>query len=148
MRWLGLAVVVAGCRATGAGSAGDRSPSIFQPAPGELRDPTAPAPSPGALLLRDGRPLPASEAGASVLAPVGEERLSLDVVDADLHDVLRLIGVAADLDFVVVGEVQARVTLRLEDVPWSHALAALLQRHGLAVVAAGPGVWRVVPASG
>jgi type IV pilus assembly protein PilQ len=75
----------------------------------------------GATLSADA-PGPAIPAGA---------RLSIDVVDADLHHVLRLISAASGLSFVVDDGVSARVTVRLVDVPWDHALAAILAAHGL-----------------
>ena len=78
----------------------------------------------------DGATASADAAGAASLAK-GGARLSIDVVDADLHHVLRLISDVSGLPFVVDDSVSARVTVRLVDVPWDHALAAILAAHGL-----------------
>lgn len=132
-----------GCAAVGTGPAAGAGPSIFHSSP------DMPVPTVGsgvaaeAVLLRRGVPLPAQEAGAGVSVSFAGSPISLDVVDADLHDVLRLFGIAAELDFVVADDVQARVTLRLREVPWNHALVALLQRHGLVAAPVGAGTWRI-----
>lgn len=74
--------------------------------------------------------------------------ISLDLVDADIRSVLRLFGAHAGIDFVVDESVKGRVTVRLVDVPWDAALAAILQAEGLVAVPVGPPgapVWAVAP---
>lgn len=58
-------------------------------------------------------------------------RISLDVRDADIHNVLRLIADAAQLNIVVADEVKGRVTLKLRQVPWTEALDVILASKGL-----------------
>jgi|GEM_PF-3798585 len=60
--------------------------------------------------------------------------IHIDVVDADIRSVLRLVSHVAKLNFVVPDNVQSTVTVRLEDVPWDHALAAILSAEGLQAV--------------
>lgn len=58
-------------------------------------------------------------------------RISLDVRDADLHNVLRLLADTAKVNVVVPDHVQGRVTVKLKDVPWTDALDVILQAQGL-----------------
>lgn len=121
----------------------------------DLAAPAAAAPlesQPGAtrgldgVLLRVGEgALAADRAGAPRLLPAGAS-LSLDVVDADIRSVLRLVGETADLDFILDDSVQAKVTARLVDVPWNYALLAILQSHGLVAIPVGQGgMMRIAP---
>jgi type II secretory pathway component HofQ len=63
--------------------------------------------------------------------PRDSKRITLDVVRADLHDVLRLLAEKGGLNVVVADEVRGKVTLRLRDVPWRQALDTVLASHGL-----------------
>jgi len=53
--------------------------------------------------------------------------VSLDLKDADIHNVLRLLGDVSKLNIVATDDVQGKVTLRLFDVPWDQALDIILQ---------------------
>jgi type II secretory pathway component HofQ len=44
--------------------------------------------------------------------------IDLDVKDADIHDVMRLIADVGNINIVVSDEVQGKVTLRLKRVAW------------------------------
>jgi type IV pilus assembly protein PilQ len=59
-------------------------------------------------------------------------RMSIDLQGADIHAVFRFIADTADLNIVASDEVKGTVTVRLKDVPWDQALAAVLQAKGLA----------------
>ena len=63
-------------------------------------------------------------------APSGET-ISLDVQEADLHDVLRLIADVMEVNIIAGADVQGSVTTRLENVPWEEALDAVLSIHGM-----------------
>jgi type II secretory pathway component GspD/PulD (secretin) len=70
----------------------------------------------------------------SAAAFAGESLISLDVRDADLVDVLRLVSVESGLNIVADGSVKHdRVTLRLQDVSVERALAVLAQAYDLRV---------------
>ncbi|MCK6505758.1 hypothetical protein L6R53_20590 [Myxococcota bacterium] len=78
--------------------------------------------------------------------------ISLDLVDADLHSVLRLFSAHSGVGFVLDERVKGTVTMRLEDVPWDQALWAVLATHGLGAVPVGAvpvgqdaTVWVVAP---
>ncbi len=67
----------------------------------------------------------------ALAVPPAERRISLDVVDADIHDVVRLLGEAGRVNVVIPDEVKGRVTVALKDVPWPQALAVVLASKGL-----------------
>lgn len=60
------------------------------------------------------------------------KRISLDFVNADIHSIFRLISHVSNLNIVTGDDVSGRVTVRLQNVPWDQALAAVLQAKGLA----------------
>jgi type IV pilus assembly protein PilQ len=65
-------------------------------------------------------------AGAPVARPI-----SLDLQDADVHGVLRLLAEVGGVDVAVGEEVKGKVTLRLNRVAWDQALEAVLRMQGL-----------------
>lgn len=72
------------------------------------------------------------------------KRVTLDVVHADIHDVLRILAEVGRLNVVVADEVQGKVTLKLRDVPWRQALDTVLSSQGLGQELRG-NVLRVAP---
>ena len=77
-------------------------------------------------------------------SPRDSKRISIDVVRADIHDVLRLLAEKGKLNVVVSDDVQGKVTLKLKDVPWRQALDTVLASHGLGHELRG-NVLRVAP---
>jgi type IV pilus assembly protein PilQ len=63
--------------------------------------------------------------------PYAGQRINLDLINADIHSVFRLISHVSKLNIVSGDDVQGRVTVRLENVPWDQAFAAILQAKGL-----------------
>ena len=59
--------------------------------------------------------------------------VSLDLQDADVHGVLRLLAEVGGVDVAVGDEVKGKVTLRMSGVPWEQALGTVLRLHGLDV---------------
>ena len=59
-------------------------------------------------------------------------RISLDLKDADLKDVFRLMARISGLNVVVAPEVQGRLTMTLRDVPWDQALDIICKNFNLA----------------
>jgi type II secretory pathway component GspD/PulD (secretin) len=91
--------------------------------------PTPPRPPPG----KRSRTLVVRSAGAARprrLAP--GDRISLDVKDADIRDVLRSFGELAGVNIAIDPEVRGSVTVRLTDVRWEDALDVILRSNGLA----------------
>ncbi|MEP6865144.1 MAG: hypothetical protein ABJE66_31290 [Deltaproteobacteria bacterium] len=60
--------------------------------------------------------------------------IDLDLVRADLHDVLRLLADTAKLDLVVGDQVSGAVTLHLKQVPWDAAVCTIAALHHLRVM--------------
>ncbi|RME26415.1 MAG: type IV pilus secretin family protein [Deltaproteobacteria bacterium] len=58
-------------------------------------------------------------------------KISLDFVNADIHSIFRLISSVSRLNIVAGDDVKGLVTVRMEDVPWDQAFAAILQAKGL-----------------
>ncbi|MFZ5477125.1 MAG: secretin and TonB N-terminal domain-containing protein [Myxococcota bacterium] len=69
-------------------------------------------------------------------------RISVEFEDTDVHAALRLIAEHGDVNLVVGDDVTGTVTMRLVDVRWEDAFAAVLAAEGLAAVRVGE-VWRV-----
>ncbi|MCP4808903.1 MAG: type IV pilus secretin PilQ [Proteobacteria bacterium] len=76
--------------------------------------------------------------------PFTGRRINIDLVDADIHSVFRLIAHVSRLNIVAGDDVRGTVTVRLEDVPWDQALAAILQAKGLGAQRFG-NIVRVAP---
>lgn len=70
-----------------------------------------------------------SSSAASV--PYAGRKISLDFVNADIHSIFRLVSHVSRLNIVSGDDVSGRVTVRMVDVPWDQALAAVLQAKGL-----------------
>ncbi|MBM4391506.1 MAG: type IV pilus secretin PilQ [Deltaproteobacteria bacterium] len=71
-------------------------------------------------------------------------RMSIDLQEADIHTVFRFIADTAELNIVASDDVTGTVTVRLKDVPWDQALAAVLQAKGMGAQRFG-NIIRVAP---
>ncbi len=60
------------------------------------------------------------------------EPISLDLVDADIRDVLRTFGQLTGLEMSVAPEVTGTVTIHFKNVPWDEAFEIVLRQNGLA----------------
>jgi type IV pilus assembly protein PilQ len=69
--------------------------------------------------------------GSSATTVYSGKRISLDFVNADIHSIFRLISNVSRLNIVAGDDVKGTVTVRMIDVPWDQALAAILQAKGL-----------------
>ncbi|MDH4161952.1 MAG: type IV pilus secretin PilQ [Nitrospirota bacterium] len=61
-------------------------------------------------------------------------RISLDLQDADLVNVLRLFGELANLNMILAPDVKGKVTVRLVNIPWDQAMEIILKMNGLGYV--------------
>ena len=86
---------------------------------------------------------PPSEPAEPSSVPSGEP-ISLDMQEADLHDVLRLIAEVVGVNIIAGADVQGNVTTRLENVPWEEAPDAVLSINGMGHERSG-NVIRVAP---
>jgi len=93
---------------------------------------------------------PVEQAGSltpSVLGQVaggGGRRIDLDLKDADIHNVLRLLADVGSVNIVTADNVTGSVTIRMRNVPWKQALDVVLQAKGLGMIERGNMV-RVAP---
>lgn len=71
-------------------------------------------------------------------------RIDLDLKDADIHNVLRLISDVGRVNIVTADNVSGNVTIRMRNVPWDQALETVLQAKGLGMVRQGNMI-RVAP---
>lgn len=61
------------------------------------------------------------------------KKISFDVRDADLQDVLKVISAAANLNVMIGDSVKGKITMRLMNIPWDEALDLIAKQHGLVV---------------
>ena len=71
-------------------------------------------------------------------------RISLDLKDAEIQNVLRLLADVSQLNIIAGEEVKGRVTLKLKNVPWDQALDIILQARQLDKVRSG-NIIRIAP---
>jgi type IV pilus assembly protein PilQ len=61
-------------------------------------------------------------------------KISLDLQDADLINVMRLFAEVANLNIILSPEVKGRVTVRMVNIPWDQAMDIILKMNGLGYV--------------
>jgi len=59
------------------------------------------------------------------------QRISLDLKDADIQNVLRLLAEVSGLNIIATDDVKGKVTLHLADVPWDQVLDLVLRSNQL-----------------
>ncbi len=84
----------------------------------------------------------AQAAGGS--SKFGGRRIDLDLKDADIHNILRLLSDVGHVNIVTADDVTGTVTIRMRNVPWDQALDVVLQAKGLGMVRQG-NLIRVAP---
>ena len=92
---------------------------------------------------RSGKELAPMRARTATETSTGR-RIDLDLKDADIHNVLRLLADVGQVNVVTADDVQGTVTIRMRNVPWDQALDVVLQSKGLGMVRAG-NMMRVAP---
>jgi type IV pilus assembly protein PilQ len=71
-------------------------------------------------------------------------RIDIDLKDADIHNVLRLLADTGHINIVTADDVSGTITIRMRNVPWDQVLDVVLQAKGLGMVRQGNLV-RVAP---
>ncbi len=61
-------------------------------------------------------------------------KISLDLQDADLVNVMRLFAEVANLNVILAPDVKGRVTVRMVNIPWDQAMEIILKMNGLGYV--------------
>jgi len=72
-----------------------------------------------------------------IAAAPGAPRVTIDMRDADVHNVLRLLADLGKVNIVVADGVQGKLTVRLRAVPWRAALDAVLAQKKLGMTRSG-----------
>jgi type IV pilus assembly protein PilQ len=73
-------------------------------------------------------------------------RIDIDLKDADVHNVLRLLADTGHVNIVTADDVTGTITIRMHNVPWDQVLDVVLQAKGLGMVRQG-NLIRVAPLS-
>ncbi|MDR2142680.1 MAG: type IV pilus secretin PilQ [Deltaproteobacteria bacterium] len=94
----------------------------FAPAP----TPAATTPSPSPAPSGSGPEIPLDPMVALNEKTYTGEKITLDFQNADIHNILRLIGEVSGMNVVVSDQVSGKITLKLRDVPWDQALDIVL----------------------
>ncbi len=95
----------------------------------------------------DGQASETAGFASTVNAQVGRfsgRRIDLDLKDADIHNILRLLADVGRVNIVTADDVAGNVTIRMRNVPWDQALDVVLQAKGLGMVRSG-NLIRVAP---
>ncbi len=71
-------------------------------------------------------------------------RVDLDLKDADIHNILRLLSDVGKVNIVTADDVSGTITIRMRDVPWDKALEVVLKAKSLGMVRSG-NLIRVAP---
>ncbi len=58
-------------------------------------------------------------------------KISLDLQDADLVNVMRLFAEVANLNIILAPDVRGKVTVRMVNIPWDQAMDIILKMNGL-----------------
>jgi type IV pilus assembly protein PilQ len=106
-------------------------------------------------VLRSGELVESATAAAEAAAflptatgqPAGHytgRRIDLDLKDADIHNVLRLLADVGRVNVVTADNVTGTITIRMRNVPWDQALDVVLQAKGLGMQRQG-NLLRIAP---
>ena len=97
----------------------------------------AQAPSDGAVLIDLGGAVRAADEAPPPPPVLVDKVISIDVVDADIRHVLRLLSELGDINIILDDSVSGTVTMRLIDVAWDDAFRAVLLSKGLGATSIG-----------
>ncbi len=74
-------------------------------------------------------------------SPLAKRKITLDIHDADINDLLRLLSDEINTSIVVNPDVKGNVTLSLKSVPLDQALDIILRMHNLGMRYEGSVIW-------
>ena len=69
------------------------------------------------------------------------KRITIDLREADIHNVLRLLAKEGRINILASEEVSGALTLHLERIPWDQALDVILKTKGLTQTREGDIIW-------
>ena len=82
--------------------------------------------------------------GSLVANAAPPKKITIDMQDAEIGNVLRLLADVSGKNLVYGDEVKGKITLKLKNVPWTQALKVVLQTKGLGSETEGD-VIRIAP---
>jgi len=97
--------------------------------------------APGVLTVQPGLPSAPSGGIPGMKKDYKGAAMTMDFVNADVTNILRLIGEVSNLNIVWGPEVKGIVSMRLKDVPWDQALDLILDNNNLAKREQGNVIW-------
>lgn len=74
-------------------------------------------------------------------SPLGKRKITLDINDADITDLLRLLSDEINTSIVVSPDVKGKITLSLKSVPLDQAMDIILKMHDLGMRYEGNVIW-------
>jgi type IV pilus assembly protein PilQ len=106
---------------------------VTPPAPEAAAPALAPVPTAPARRAEARRPEPAATEASALIGggKYAGRRISLDLQDADLVNVLRLFAEVANLNMILSPDVKGKVTVRMVNIPWDQAMDIILRMNGL-----------------
>jgi type IV pilus assembly protein PilQ len=96
---------------------------------------------PGVLASQPGLPMGTAAGIPGMKKDYKGAPMTMDFVNADVTNILRLIGEVSNLNIVWGPEVKGIVSMRLKDVPWDQALDLILDNNNLAKREQGNVIW-------
>ncbi len=108
------------------------------PAEKEMPQEAAPAVSPSVKNERPAAAKPVTGIAANALLANGSRysgrKISLDLQDADLVNVMRLFAEVANLNIILSPDVKGKVTVRMVNIPWDQAMEIILKMNSLGFI--------------
>jgi len=107
--------------------------------------PPAVGPPPAEIPVKAEEVPPEVKPAISPIRPLKKEytgaRMTMDFADADIRNILKLIGEVSKLNIVWGAEVKGTVSMRLKDVPWDQALDVVLETNNLGMIREKNIIW-------
>ncbi|MCB9742193.1 MAG: hypothetical protein H6741_18505 [Alphaproteobacteria bacterium] len=101
------------------------------------------------VIIHLGGQVQSADAAAQVrLPPLPSTPVSLDVVEADLSGLMRLMAQVGDLNIILADGVSGQVTVQVEDRPWDETLVMILAASGHKATRMGEKLILVEPLGG
>ena len=118
-----------------AAAAGKEAPAQVPPAAEQTAPPAAAPPAPASKPERAEAPKQGLTAAETSIITGGNRftgrKISLDLQDADIVNVMRLFAEVANLNIILSPDVKGKVTVRMVNVPWDEAMSIILKMNGL-----------------
>lgn len=88
------------------------------------------------IIRLGGEVISAEQLGVSQQRFTGKP-ISMDVLNADIHSLIRSFSAYTDRNFIIGEGVKGKVSVTVEQVPWDQVLTAILSSQGLVAINIG-----------